>query len=205
MIKNIQLEILSNLPNWEAHKKMAPSIRNSNPIIPEDVRYSAVCILLFYKNEILHTLLMKRTEDGSTHSGQISFLGGKYEANDFSLNYTATRECEEEIGLHQDKMQILGNLSKLYIPPSNFMVTPIVCFVENINPLNPSPIEVAELLEVPLDDFFKEENKATTEIKRRNTKNVMMQTPIYKYQKHIIWGATAMILSELETIYKRVL
>jgi 8-oxo-dGTP pyrophosphatase MutT (NUDIX family) len=205
MIDQIQQQILTHLPAWEAHQRMAPPIRKPMPKIPKRVRYSAVCVLLFYKKNKLHTLLIKRAEDGKSHSGQIAFPGGKLDPNDFSMTYCALRECEEEIGLSQEKINVLGGLSSLYIPPSNFIVTPIVCKVSEIENLVPSPDEVAEIMEVPLDILFDPSSKDIQEVWRSDDASRSMKTPVYTFGNHTIWGATAMMLSELEEIYKRVL
>ncbi len=203
MIKQLQQNILTNLPAWEAHKKMAPPIRKPGAQIPTSVRYGAVCILLYYKKNELHTLLIKRTEDGGTHSGQIALPGGKVDANDFSFTHCALRECEEEIGHKQEKIKIIGSLTPLYIPPSNYIVAPIVCFSQEVKNLVASPNEVAEIIEVPLAYFFLNENKGTKTVKQSNDHTQTMETPIYTYAHHIIWGATAMMLAEFEEIYQR--
>lgn len=204
MIKRLQEEILSDLPAWEAQQKMAPPIRKPMADIPSSVRQSAVCILLYNKNEEMHTILIKRTEDGKTHGGQISFPGGRLDDNDFSLTYCAQRECEEEIGLDKNKIQVLGTISNLFIPPSNFLVTPVVCFSNQVKNLQPSENEVAEIIEAPLASLFDEQNKKSKEVWRSDDKSRSMTTPIYEFNKHIIWGATAMILSEFEELYKRI-
>lgn len=204
MIKRLQQEILTALPGWEAHEKMAPPIRKPLPNITNTVRQSAVCILLYYKNKALHTILIKRTEDGKTHGGQISFPGGRLDDNDFSHTFCALRECEEEIGLPTNRVSILGAISKLYIPPSNFLVTPIVCFSDKVKNLIPSENEVAAILEVSIAEIFNKNNKQTKAVWRSDDKSRSMQTPIYQFREHTIWGATAMILSEFEEIYNRI-
>ncbi len=202
MIKVLQQHILSDLPGWEAHKKMAPPIRQPLPNLPKNVRYSAVCILIFQKNSEPHTLLIKRTEDGKVHSGQISFPGGRLDSNDFSLTYCALRECEEEIGLSKNNLHILGSLSELYIPPSNFLVTPIVCTSERVKNLIRSADEVAEIIEVPLQDLFKNQNKVEKEVWGSGAAQTM-EAPTYQFKEHTIWGATAMMLAELEELFLR--
>lgn len=203
MIQKLQQEILTELPAWVAHQKMAPPIRRPMPNMPDTVRQSAVCILLFEKNNEWFIILIKRTEDGKTHGGQISFPGGRLDDNDFSLTYCAQRECEEEIGLGKDKIKVLGTLSHLYIPPSNFLVTPIVCFSDQVKKLIPSENEVAAILEVPLSKLFSPSSKKTKEVWSSSDKTKAMQAPIYQFEEHIIWGATAMILSEFEAIFSR--
>ncbi len=214
IIKRLQQNILTHLPAWEAHKKMAPPIRRPMPNAPSNVRQSAVCVLLFFrhkKNEPkgekkLHTLLIKRTQDGKTHGGQISFPGGRLDENDFSLTYCALRECEEEIGLDKNNITILGTLSKLFIPPSNFMVSPVVCFCNEVEKLIRSIDEVEEIIEVAVEDLFHAKSKKEHEVWPRQgvvDKNLSMKAPVYLFDQRIIWGATAMMLAELEEIYLR--
>ncbi len=203
MIDKIRENILTSLPAWEAHKNMAPPIRKPVPNIPNTVRHSAVCILLYYRELRLNTILIKRTEDGKTHSGQIGFPGGKVDDNDFSRTYCALRECEEEIGLSKNLIHILGATSELYIPPSNFIVSPIVCTCDTVEHLVRSEAEVAEIITAPLDELFDAQNKGVKEVWRSDDNSSSMRTPIYQYRQHTIWGATAMMLAELEEIYKR--
>jgi len=203
MIAKIQQKILTTLPGWSAQQRMAPPVRRVEPTIPHDVKQSAVCVLLFYKNEELHLILIKRTEDGKTHGGQISFPGGRLDDNDFSLTYCALRECEEEIALAAENIKVLGTLSKIYIPPSNFLVSPILCSSNQVENLFPSENEVAEIIEVPLAELFDDKIKSTMEVISRGAEKVSMTTPIYHYKNYPIWGATAMMLAELEEIYKR--
>ena len=202
MINKLQLRILADLPAWEAQQRMAPPLRKPLPDVPSSVRQSAVCILLYYKKEELHTILIKRTEDGKTHGGQISFPGGSLDDNDYSHVYCAIRECEEEIGLPKNNLIVLGTISNLYIPPSNFMVTPIVCYCNDVKNLVPSENEVAEIIEVPLSQLFDDSIKQRREVWRSSDKSKSIEAPIYEYQGYVVWGATAMILAEFEDIYK---
>ncbi len=203
MINKLQHYILGELPAWDAQQRMAPPLRTAKPLIPHTVRQSAVCTLLYYRNNQLHTLLIKRTEDGKTHSGQISFPGGKMDAQDYSLTFCALRECEEEIGLSKNNILVLGSLSQLYIPPSNFIVTPVLSYAEQVEQLTPSIDEVAEIIEVPLDELFDDANKTTYTVRRSDDHTRIMETPAYQFRGHIIWGATAMMLAEFEEILNR--
>jgi len=203
MIGRIQYELLKELPAWEAQQKMAPPLRKPLSKQPLQVRLSAVCILLFYKNEELHTILIRRTQDGKTHGGQISFPGGRFEANDFSFTYCAQRECEEEIGLAISEMKVLGAMSQLYIPPSNYMVYPVVMFSHKVEDLIASVNEVDEIIEVPLKKLFDDSCKKRIEVEASSNKVKIKETPIYQFESYVIWGATAMILSEFEEIYNR--
>ena len=201
LISHIKQRIALPLPGSAAQLKMAPLSRINQLQAPPDARQSAVMILLFEQTGEWYTLLMRRTEDGRTHSGQISFPGGKREESDSDILMTALRETEEEIGIRRDQIQVLGQLSPLYIPPSNFHVTPVLGYLPGSVETNISPQEVQEVLTVPLrklfDDSIKEERLITT------STNNQLRSPIYLLPpQHIVWGATAMIISELEHLIK---
>lgn len=205
LISSLQIQLLNARPGWSAQSKMAPPIRKPNAAIPADVRHGAVSILLFKKNQQVHTLLMKRTEDGNTHSGQISFPGGRYDEADYSLTYTALRECEEEIGIAMGYVHLLGAMTPLYIPPSNFLVTPILCFLPSLPSLKLSTLEVDYVFDIGLDTLFSAENKKEKIVWRSDDSSQEMKTPTYSLDENkIIWGATAMMLSELEELYSAV-
>jgi 8-oxo-dGTP pyrophosphatase MutT (NUDIX family) len=201
--KNLQLSLLHRLPGIAAQMLMAPPVRKITQVPSSGARLGGVLILLYPKQEQWHVLLMKRTEDGSTHSGQISFPGGKYEAQDGSITYSAMREAHEEMGLVPGEYQILGNLSALYIPPSNFLVTPVLAIADLAPLLKHNLKEVESILEVPLRHLFADENKAAKEVMRSDDRTVAMQAPVYMLPSGAhIWGATAMILSELEVLIR---
>lgn len=200
-IYNMQARLLTDLPGWLAQSKMAPPIRTANMPIPENVRLGGVMILLMEHEGKWHTVLIRRTEDGHTHSGQISFPGGKKDRQDEHLTATALRECDEEIGVPANAVEIIGNLSPLYIPPSNFLVTPTVAWLKTPWRFRPSEREVQEIIQVPLDLLFDPAIKKVKEVKRSDLKNIGMHTPVYALDKDImIWGATAMIIAELESL-----
>ncbi len=200
-IEQFKQKLALPLPGLEAQMKMAPPIRSSSMQAPENARLGGVMILLFEADKIWHTILIRRSEDGKTHSGQISFPGGKKDPNDFSIIETASRECEEEIGVHRNQIEILGCLTPLYIPPSNFFVYAFLSYTENWPDFNHQQTEVQEILEVPLSvirDLPKP--PLTMELPRTNGYKV----PYFDFQNHKIWGATSMILSELNELLKNV-
>ena len=128
-IKEIEASLAyNNLPGLLSQLKMAPVTRINELKMPSnnDTRKSAVLILFYPKNNQTTIALIKRSVDNSVHSGQISFPGGKVEKDDLSLAHTALREANEEIGINLVTVKIIGKLSKLYIPPSNFDVYPII-------------------------------------------------------------------------------
>jgi 8-oxo-dGTP pyrophosphatase MutT (NUDIX family) len=170
--------------------------------IPDNARLGGVLCLLFPVNGILNVLLMKRMEDGTAHSGQVSFPGGSKDPEDTDLTATALREAEEEVGIPRRSVQVLGALTSLYIPVSNFMVFPTVGFVAQLPPVTLSRNEVARTFEVPLDVLFHPGRKFKKDVV--SPANGMTIKGVNAYvlpDETVIWGATAMILSELETIF----
>lgn len=170
--------------------------------IPADARSSAVMVLLFPKEDLLHLLLIERTKDGRAHSGQIAFPGGRVEKTDKDFISAALRETREEVGIPSDEIEVLGALSSLYIPISNFNVFPFVGFTkEAASAYQLSQNEVASVWEVPILDLFASEHKIITDVIPSSRPDIVLRVPGYQLpNRPIVWGATAMMLSELETI-----
>ncbi|MEZ5047360.1 MAG: CoA pyrophosphatase [Chitinophagaceae bacterium] len=204
MLQKDQIKTLfkQTLPGTKAHERMAPPGRNVHEAIPSHGRWSAVMILLFLKNNEWHTVFIKRTHDGKSHSGQIAFPGGKKEPFDSELKDTALRECEEEIGIGAQEIEIVGQLSNIYIPPSNFIVSPFVGIVHTIDHHQISTKEVEALLSVPLSQLFCNQSKQHSQVVSSHSL-IVHETPAYVLRDNtIIWGATAMMVSELEYLWQ---
>ncbi|MBK7762466.1 MAG: CoA pyrophosphatase [Bacteroidetes bacterium] len=200
-IELLHERLQQNLPGIDAQMKMAPPVRTKEMQVPDNVRLGAVMILLLEQDKTWHTILIRRTEDGQTHSGQISFPGGKMDQTDEHLMATALRECEEEIGVKIHEIEVLGNLSPLFIPPSNFLVTPTVGLIKGLPMFKASEKEVQEIIKVPLDLLFDKSIKSEMAVRRSDNKEISMLAPAYTLHEDIvIWGATAMMISELETL-----
>ncbi|MBN2238025.1 MAG: CoA pyrophosphatase, partial [Bacteroidales bacterium] len=116
---------------------------------PKNAKESAVLVILFPENDEIHLLLIQRTIYNGAHSGQISFPGGKVEETDVDYIHTALRETEEEIGLSVLSQQIVGKLSNIYIPPSNFVVEPFVAVIDQLNDLKLNFSEVETIYKIP--------------------------------------------------------
>jgi 8-oxo-dGTP pyrophosphatase MutT (NUDIX family) len=191
---DIRAALQKPLPGIAAQIKLAPQARieSLRATPPADARPAGVLILLYQHEGVWHFPLMKRTDDGLTHSGQISLPGGSQEAGE-SLQETALREACEEIGAACTAVEVLGQLSTLYIPPSNFLVTPTVGYVDQRPDFHCDPREVAELIEVPLSTLFDPQV-----VKREpwTLRGTTVEVPFYQIGPHKVWGATAMILSE---------
>lgn len=157
-------------------------------------RVAAVLLSLFPKPDgRIHLLLTRRPETLQHHPGQISLPGGRQESGE-TLTETALRETREELGMDTRPLEMLGQLTPLYIPPSDFTVHPFVGWLEREPILQPSSVEVAEVLEVALDDLL---NPATRVVgKVRIRPQIRLEVPYYAIQGHQVWGATALILGE---------
>jgi 8-oxo-dGTP pyrophosphatase MutT (NUDIX family) len=169
---------------------------------PEDAKQSSVLILFYPMAGNIGLVLMLRPEYRGIHSGQISLPGGRYEETDESLIYTALREAKEEIGIDPGQVQIIGQLTEMYIPPSNFMVTPIVGYQATKPHFTADPKEVAEIIEIGVDDLLDDRNKQMKKMKL--SLGFSIKVPSFCINDHIIWGATAMILNELKEIISEI-
>ena len=165
-------------------------------IPPADARSAGVLILLYPRDGAWYFPLMKRVDDGLVHSGQISLPGGSQEAGE-SLQATALREACEEIGAACADVEVIGQLSTIYIPPSNFLVTPSVGCVDQRPDFQCDPREVAELIEVPLSMLF---DRDVVKREPWALRGVTVEVPFYQIGPHKVWGATAMILSEFSML-----
>ncbi len=200
-ISTLREKIKGDLPGYTAHHPMMsytraqPSeARQMNP----PARESAVMMLLYRKENDWYTAFMKRPDGDSAHSGQISFPGGKQEVNE-TLEQTALRETHEEVGIAPQTIEVIGELSELYIPPSHFIVRPYVGVLDYTPQFVPNPSEVIRVIEEPVSVFFRENIILTKKIyipKFKATINAMY----FDLQGETLWGATAMIVQELRSV-----
>jgi 8-oxo-dGTP pyrophosphatase MutT (NUDIX family) len=197
-LDDIRAALQKPLPGIAAQIRLAPEYRveSLRATPPADARAAGVLILLYPHDGAWYFPLMKRVEDGLVHSGQISLPGGSQEPGE-SLQATALREACEEIGAACAEIDVLGQLSTLYIPPSNFLVTPTVGCVEQRPDFRCDPREVAELIEVPLSTLF---DRAVVKREPWSLRGVAVDVPFYQIGPHKVWGATAMILSEFSML-----
>jgi 8-oxo-dGTP pyrophosphatase MutT (NUDIX family) len=157
---------------------------------------------LFFPNTSQETkiaLILRKTYHG-VHSAQIGFPGGKLEPDDVDLEMAAVRETYEEIGVPQEHIEVLRELTDVYIPPSNFYVRPFIGIVRQTPEFLKQDDEVEDIVEVFLTDFLNEENVVNTSVETIYNRNV--QVPAYILNDHIVWGATAMMLSEIKDLLK---
>jgi 8-oxo-dGTP pyrophosphatase MutT (NUDIX family) len=197
-IGDLRIKLGKPLPGLESQLKMAGArrmIRDGKVIIPKDARKSAVLILFYPLNGKVNLVFIKRTEYPGVHSGQVSFPGGAWEQEDKDLEYTALREAKEEIGIDPAKVVTIGKLTDLFIPPSNFLVTPIVGYCTEHPDFIADPEEVDRILEVSADQFFHKETKQAREI--TVYPDLHFEVPCFYIDGIIIWGATAMMMHEM--------
>ncbi|MCP1996576.1 CoA pyrophosphatase [Flavobacterium sp. HSC-61S13] len=191
----------------KAHIKMAP-LERIKYLETEDYKMynpkkSAVLMLLYPKDNKTNLLLIERAEYPGIHSSQIAFPGGKKDFTDQNLTQTALRETWEEVGISKDKIEIIKPFSEIYIPPSNFIVSPFLGFATANLEFVLQPKEVAQIIEMPLDDLL--DDGIIEHVKMNTSYAVDIDVPAYLIEKHIVWGATAMMLSELKETLRKVL
>lgn len=187
----------------EAQFKLAPAFRlqyDQQKIAANNPKKAAV-LSLFYPNEENKTcfLLTLRARYNGKHSNQISFPGGKIEAGDTSLKETALREAYEEVGVPKNSIHIFKETTDVYIPPSNFLATPFLGYTEK-RPDFTKNHEVAQLIEVLLEDLLDDSNIASTKITTSYTDTI--EVPCFMLNNYIVWGATGMMLSEIKELLK---
>jgi 8-oxo-dGTP pyrophosphatase MutT (NUDIX family) len=204
-IEQLKARLDQPLPAWEAHKIMAPPSRLPSPDYSEkkkQARLGCVLALLYPADGTLYTVLTQRPEYEGTHSGQISFPGGKVEEYDTDYVATALREAREEVNIQAEEVTVLGQLSELYIPPSNFLVFPVVGYATQRPNFIPDEREVVDIIELPLEELLKAENIGTTSIVAN--KIFRFDSPTFIFNGKIVWGATAMMLAELKYLMEEI-
>ena len=205
-IKLLKERLQKPLPGLSAQERMTGRVIATPVQAPPTAKPSAVLCLLFPKNNELYVLLMKRIEDNTAHSGQVSFPGGSFEAQyDTNLRATALREAQEEVGIMPGQVEILGALTSLYIPVSNFNVYPYVGFTQQRPEYHLNHQEVSYTMEVPLNNLLHADRKTMAEVISPVTPDIIRKVNAYRLEDGtIIWGATAMIISELEVVLEEV-
>lgn len=196
-ISDVARALIPPLPGPDAQRRMSTKPRPAPPGDHPDQppRQAAVLILFYPRDGQLFLPLTRRTERVANHKAEIALPGGAWEAGDSSLWHTAARESFEEIGVEPHTVHRLGALSPLYIPTSNFKLCPFVGHVR----FRPSFVidtrEVAELIEFPLPALL---DPCARSEEWREIRGQRVRVPFYRCEQHVVWGATAMVLSEME-------
>ncbi len=201
--EHLRLALRGSLPGGRAQMRMAPVPRpgwDPEAEAPRG-RPAAVLVLLYpvaagdgRREPTL--LLTERTETMELHRGQIAFPGGCAEEGE-SPEDTALREAHEEAAVSPDRVRLLGRLSRLWIPASGYLVTPVVGVTDERPPLRPDPTEVARLLEVPLRELL---DPRTLRTEGRSRDGRWQTVRYFAIGEARLWGATAMMTAELLTL-----
>ena len=203
IINSLKKALNKPLPGSEAQYKMAPMHRAQVEIEilkTKNYRPSAVMILFCAdENGTPFIPLTERMAYDGVHSGQVSLPGGKFDIQDNDLMETAIRECYEEIGVKE--LEVIGRLTELYIPVSGFLVHPFIGFSKLKNPpMKNQEREVKTILKLGLNDLLSDTLVKTGTIEL--AESLKIKTPWFDVNGHKVWGATAMILSELKELMR---
>lgn len=204
-IISLKKTLENGLPGETAHQLLMPKKRPLSSIAKfeaENYRESAVGIVLHPCNNSIHCILIRRPSYDGAHSGQISFPGGKRDANDPDLEYTARRECLEEIALPHEYAELIHPLTEVFIPVSKFSVQPYIFFTDNLPDLMPDEREVEEIISFDLFELVERKEIPRTSIPIK-AGFIMNDVPYFDINGHIVWGATAMMLAEMKVLLER--
>ena len=197
----LRVRLHEPLPGSDAHGEMRA--------VPDEVararfphqappRPGSVLILLYETESGVRFPLIRRSESGGAHSGQISLPGGKNEPHESSES-AALRETHEEIGVHPENIRVIGALSPFHVIPSNFLVQPIVGLADSAVRFRPDPREVEHVIEVPLDSLINDQARGHALVEAAGNR---WKAPCFRFGNHVVWGATAMILNEFRCLVR---
>ncbi len=193
-----------SVPGESSHLIMAPEIRKKElkKLNPKDKnpRDAAVMMLFYPKEQNAHIALILRPIYKGVHSGQVALPGGKVETFDKNYTMAALRETEEEVGVRIDKVTVVKPLTKVFIPPSNFWVHPFLGYVDKTPDFIIQEEEVAKVIEVPVAELLDENNVISKILSTSYATNI--EVPSFELMGYTVWGATAMMLSELKTFLR---
>lgn len=193
------------LPGQQAHEPLRatpiglikPRFEHRSPPRP-----GSVLILLYEERGKIMFPLTKRPDYLGAHGGQISLPGGKAETGETRIE-TALREAEEEIGISASKVNVLGSLTEFFVIPSNFLITPVIGYLNEAPDFKPDSKEVKKIIYTSVDDLLRDDAVRTKEIMAANM--FPMSAPHFEIENEIVWGATAMMLNEFRMILKDII
>ncbi|OGD28261.1 MAG: coenzyme A pyrophosphatase [Candidatus Aminicenantes bacterium RBG_19FT_COMBO_59_29] len=200
-LSSLERRLQGEKPGLRSQLRMVPDPRPGDKTYQEagdTCLRAAVLVLIYPRGDGFSLVLTRRTSRVAHHQAQISFPGGQMDKDESPVE-TALREAEEELNIMPAEVRVLGELTPLYIPPSNYCIYPVVAAAERRPDFRPSPHEVAEVIEAPLAHLLDMKN-----IKREKwpLRGMIVTVPFYFFKGHKIWGATAMVLAELLDLIK---
>lgn len=191
------------LPGFEAQRLMEPPFRGSLNLDSSQAKHAATMLLLHEHTDkgLAFTLIKRTSHPLDKHKGQISFPGGRIESGENPMQ-AAFRELHEEINISKDQVELIGSLSSLYIPVSNFLVHPFVGYLKDTTArFIPDPSEVDEILHIAMADFLDDVCIKHTDMKLGRLKKTVPDVPYFDLNNELVWGATAMMLAEFRNLY----
>jgi 8-oxo-dGTP pyrophosphatase MutT (NUDIX family) len=203
ILQNLKTNVTNPLHLPKPDVVMAPKAPEKYRQPTPDATAAAVLICLYQREtggELFLPLIKRRVVKGDKHSGQISLPGGRFEESDEDYMMCALRETQEEIGVPMNKVKVLGQLSELFVYASNFNVYPFIGMLQEKVEFVPETREVQSILEVPVETLA-----LSSSIKKKDMylrEGVLKDVPYYDVQGEVVWGATAMILSEFLSYWK---
>lgn len=202
VITRLEQRLQEPLPGEVAREKMMATPLNGQKFKlnhEQPPRPGGVMLLLYPHEGKIYLPLTRRPDYNGVHSGQVSFPGGKAEQEDHSLIETALRETEEEIGVQRSEVRIIGQLSEFFVAASNFQVLPVVGYLEEKPRFEPDATEVAAVLEARLDQLL---DPTYQKVRDMDVRGYQLRTPYFDVQGNVVWGATAMMLSEFISVLR---
>lgn len=203
LIARLKQRLENPLPGITAHERMLPRIPGGNRVrfkYEEEPRKGAVLILLYQEADEIRFPLIQRPQYEGVHSGQIALPGGKYEDEDEDLIATAIRETKEEVGADPGTIEVIGQLSEFMVSASNHLVLPVIGYAHSRPEFVPDPYEVDEVIEARLSELMDDNLIRETEIVTSG--GYRLQSPYFDIQGKVVWGATAMMLSEFVQVIR---